>query len=160
MSAVNLTLPPPHTPPCCFLPLSLSLPPSLPPFSSSSLLLHCPSTPPTPPSSPQVLASLRTVRSNFTILANVTTPTNKSVSCRQDTPSNPHPPLTTPPSAPPVLGLWPPPPPLSGRLNQPVYDHQTTPYKIVTSPDFAVCHPNGHSGLSTGPHKNVAASTL
>uniref|UniRef100_A0A8C6NNZ9 Phosphodiesterase n=1 Tax=Nothobranchius furzeri TaxID=105023 RepID=A0A8C6NNZ9_NOTFU len=29
----------------------------------------------------QVLASLRTVRSNFTILANVTTPTNKSVSC-------------------------------------------------------------------------------
>ncbi|CAG12193.1 unnamed protein product [Tetraodon nigroviridis] len=31
----------------------------------------------------QVLASLRTVRSNFTILANVTTPTNKSVSyCR------------------------------------------------------------------------------
>ncbi|KAM7371818.1 hypothetical protein PAMP_009028 [Pampus punctatissimus] len=39
----------------------------------------------------QVLASLRTVRSNFTILANVTTPTNKSVSCCHDTPS---PPLT------------------------------------------------------------------
>uniref|UniRef100_A0A8D3C020 Phosphodiesterase n=1 Tax=Scophthalmus maximus TaxID=52904 RepID=A0A8D3C020_SCOMX len=38
-----------------------------------------------------VLASLRTVRSNFTILANVTTPTNKSVSCCQNTPS---PPLT------------------------------------------------------------------
>uniref|UniRef100_A0A3B3ZCW1 Phosphodiesterase n=1 Tax=Periophthalmus magnuspinnatus TaxID=409849 RepID=A0A3B3ZCW1_9GOBI len=32
-----------------------------------------------------VLASLRTVRSNFTILANVTTPTNKSVSCHQVT---------------------------------------------------------------------------
>uniref|UniRef100_A0A669EL10 Phosphodiesterase n=1 Tax=Oreochromis niloticus TaxID=8128 RepID=A0A669EL10_ORENI len=37
----------------------------------------------------QVLASLRTVRSNFTILANVTTPTNKSVSCCQ-TPLPPH----------------------------------------------------------------------
>lgn len=47
--------------------------PSLP---LSSSLLRCPSI-------PQVLASLRTVRSNFTILANVTTPTNKSVSCCQ-----------------------------------------------------------------------------
>uniref|UniRef100_A0A665UYF0 Phosphodiesterase n=1 Tax=Echeneis naucrates TaxID=173247 RepID=A0A665UYF0_ECHNA len=40
----------------------------------------------------QVLASLRTVRSNFTILANVTTPTNKSVSCCQ----TPLPPTYTP----------------------------------------------------------------
>uniref|UniRef100_A0A3B5MQY1 Phosphodiesterase n=1 Tax=Xiphophorus couchianus TaxID=32473 RepID=A0A3B5MQY1_9TELE len=48
---------------------------SFPPlFSFLLFLLRCPSI-------PQVLASLRTVRSNFTILANVTTPTNKSVSC-------------------------------------------------------------------------------
>uniref|UniRef100_A0AAX7U397 Phosphodiesterase n=1 Tax=Astatotilapia calliptera TaxID=8154 RepID=A0AAX7U397_ASTCA len=38
----------------------------------------------------QVLASLRTVRSNFTILANVTTPTNKSVSCCQTPLPPPH----------------------------------------------------------------------
>lgn len=50
---------------------------SFPPLLSFLLsLLRCPSI-------PQVLASLRTVRSNFTILANVTTPTNKSVSCRR-----------------------------------------------------------------------------
>uniref|UniRef100_A0A3B4XQ04 Phosphodiesterase n=1 Tax=Seriola lalandi dorsalis TaxID=1841481 RepID=A0A3B4XQ04_SERLL len=67
--AVNLSPP---------LPLSPWLPPSFPLPSSLLLLslLRCPSI-------PQVLASLRTVRSNFTILANVTTPTNKSVSCCQ-----------------------------------------------------------------------------
>lgn len=64
---------PPTPPPPCFLPSSFLLLLSLP---------RCPSI-------PQVLASLRTVRSNFTILANVTTPTNKSVSCCQ-TPLPPH----------------------------------------------------------------------
>lgn len=62
------------------------LPASSLPLSSSLLLLslpHCPSI-------PQVLASLRTVRSNFTILANVTTPTNKSVSCCQTPLPPPH----------------------------------------------------------------------
>ncbi len=49
------------------------------PLPPSFLLLSLPRR----PSIPQVLASLRTVRSNFTILANVTTPTNKSVSCCQ-----------------------------------------------------------------------------
>lgn len=67
ISAVNLSSSPPHL-------LASSLP-----LSSSLLLLSLPRC----PSIPQVLASLRTVRSNFTILANVTTPTNKSVSCCQ-----------------------------------------------------------------------------
>lgn len=64
ISAVNLSSSPPSF---CILPSSFLLLLSLP---------RCPSI-------PQVLASLRTVRSNFTILANVTTPTNKSVSCCQ-----------------------------------------------------------------------------
>uniref|UniRef100_A0A4W5K8K2 Phosphodiesterase n=1 Tax=Hucho hucho TaxID=62062 RepID=A0A4W5K8K2_9TELE len=48
--------------------------------SLRSLPLSPPPPPPTHrPSIPQVLASLRTVRSNFTILANVTTPTNSTL---------------------------------------------------------------------------------
>lgn len=56
--------------------MNLSPPSPLLSLPLCSSLLRCPSI-------PQVLASLRTVRSNFTILANVTTPTNKSVSCCQ-----------------------------------------------------------------------------
>lgn len=62
-----------------FFYLSLSLSPA---SWFSSHTVHTP---------PQVLASLRTVRSNFTILANVTTPTNKSVSSCQ----TPLPPTST-----------------------------------------------------------------
>lgn len=75
ITSVNLTSPS-HP-----LPLSFSIFLSLPRLLI--FLPHCPYTP------PQVLASLRTVRSNFTILANVTTPTNKSVSNCQ-TPPSPH----------------------------------------------------------------------
>ena len=73
---LDLSIPPL---PFLFLSFSLSLPRLL------IFLPHCPYTP------PQVLASLRTVRSNFTILANVTTPTNKSVSYCQ----TPLPPTST-----------------------------------------------------------------
>uniref|UniRef100_A0A8C7I1V9 Phosphodiesterase n=1 Tax=Oncorhynchus kisutch TaxID=8019 RepID=A0A8C7I1V9_ONCKI len=54
-------------------------------FVSLRSLPLSPPAPTTPhrPSIPQVLASLRTVRSNFTILANVTTPTNKSQMARE-----------------------------------------------------------------------------
>uniref|UniRef100_A0A8C7HZN0 Phosphodiesterase n=1 Tax=Oncorhynchus kisutch TaxID=8019 RepID=A0A8C7HZN0_ONCKI len=54
-------------------------------FVSLRSLPLSPPAPTTPhrPSIPQVLASLRTVRSNFTILANVTTPTNKSVASHE-----------------------------------------------------------------------------
>lgn len=72
----DLPIPPPIS-------LSLSIYLSLSPASLfSSHTVHTP---------PQVLASLRTVRSNFTILANVTTPTNKSVSYCQ----TPLPPTST-----------------------------------------------------------------
>lgn len=60
----DLPIPPPSS---FFFYLSLSPPP---PDFPPTLSIH----------PPKVLASLRTVRSNFTILANVTTPTNKSVS--------------------------------------------------------------------------------
>lgn len=61
---LDLPIPPPSS---FFFYLSLAPPP---PDFPPTLSIH----------PPQVLASLRTVRSNFTILANVTTPTNKSVS--------------------------------------------------------------------------------
>lgn len=75
---LDLPIPPPSS-------LSFSISLSLSPLPRLLIFLpRCPYT-------PQVLASLRTVRSNFTILANVTTPTNKSVSYRQ----TPLPPTST-----------------------------------------------------------------
>lgn len=94
---------------CEYLPLRTWPPRPIPLPLSFFFLSLSPPPPDFPPTlsihPPQVLASLRTVRSNFTILANVTTPTNKSVSyCR--TPSFPPLPLVTTPCSVCTVVCW------------------------------------------------------